>query len=111
MVGAAGTWVSMVTEKAVDATLVCPDETSVAVRLWVPSPRTGVVRLQWPVASTATVPISFLPSKTSTVLLATAVPVNVGVLSLVMWSPMTPVSGENEVIVGAAGGVGVDGGI
>ena len=30
-------------------------------------------------------------------------PVSVSVLSLVMWSPTTPVSGENEAIVGATG--------
>ena len=38
-----------------------------------------------------------------TELLAAAVPVSVGVLSLVIWSPTTPLSVENEAIVGAAG--------
>ena len=32
---------------------------------------------------------------------ASAVPVSVSVLSLVMWSPTTPLSGENEAMVGA----------
>ena len=36
-------------------------------------------------------------------LLASAVPVSVSVLSLVMWSPTVPLSLENEVIVGATG--------
>src|SRR5215510_4769625 len=38
-----------------------------------------------------------------TVLLAAAVPVNVNVLSLVMRSPATPLSFENEAIVGTPG--------
>src|ERR1700730_18465791 len=52
------------------------------------------------------VPTCVVPSTTVTVLLATAVPVRVGVLSFVVWSPTTPLSVENETIVGAAGGVG-----
>ena len=36
-------------------------------------------------------------------LLASAVPVSVSVLSLVMSSPTTPLSGENEVMLGATG--------
>ena len=39
---------------------------------------------------------------TLTVLLATAVPVSVRVLSLVMPSPTTPLSVENDVMLGAA---------
>ena len=35
--------------------------------------------------------------------LASAVPVRVGVLSLVMWSPATPLSLEKEAMVGATG--------
>ena len=42
-----------------------------------------------------------------TVLPAAAVPVRFSALSLVMWSPATPLSFENELIVGAAGGCGV----
>ena len=38
-------------------------------------------------------------------LLASAVPVSVSVLSLVMPSPTTPLSVENEVMVGATGAV------
>ena len=46
------------------------------------------------------VPSSVEPSNICTVLPAGAVPVKVGVLSLVMPSPTTPLSAENEVIVG-----------
>ena len=59
-----------------------------------------------PVPSAIAVPTCVVPSKTFTVLFATAVPVRVGVLSLVMWSPATPLSVENLAIVGAAGAVG-----
>src|SRR5258707_15699269 len=44
-----------------------------------------------------------------TVLFAAAVPVRVSVLWLVMPSPTTPVSGENEIGDGAAGAAGADG--
>ena len=36
-------------------------------------------------------------------LLASAVPLSVSVLSLVMWSPTVPLSVENEAMVGATG--------
>src|ERR1700682_3009706 len=106
MVGAPGAWVSMVTEKAADDTLVWPEESvSVAVRLCVPSLSTDVGRVvHWPLPFAVAVPIWVVPSNTLTVLLATAVPVSVGVLSLVIWSPTIPLSIENEVICGAAGG-------
>ena len=55
-------------------------------------------------ALAAVLPSSVEPSKTLTVLLATAVPVSVSVSSLVMPSPTVPLSGENEVMVGATGG-------
>src|SRR3984893_9290357 len=98
----------MVTEKAADGALVWPEESvSVAVRLCVPSLSTDVGRVvQWPLPSAVAIPIWVVPSNTLTVLLATAVPVRVGVLSLVIWSPTIPLSVENEVICGAAGGVG-----
>ena len=63
-----------------------------------------MVRLQLPLASAVAVPTCFEPSNTVTVLLAAAVPVSVSVLSLVMWSPVTPLSLENEAIMGADGG-------
>ena len=48
-------------------------------------------------------PSSVAPSYTFTVLLASAVPVSVSVLSAVMPSPTVPVSFENEAIAGALG--------
>ena len=50
-----------------------------------------------------TVPSSVAPSYTFTVLLASAVPVSVRVLSAVMPSPTVPVSFENVAIAGAPG--------
>ena len=49
-------------------------------------------------------PSSVAPSYTFTVLLASAVPVSVSVLSLVMPSPAVPLSVENAAIAGALGG-------
>ena len=48
-------------------------------------------------------PSSVAPSYTFTVLLASAVPVRVSVLSLVMPSPTVPLSVENAAIAGALG--------
>ena len=48
-------------------------------------------------------PSKVAPSYTFTVLLASAVPVSVRVLSLVMPSPTVPVSVENAAIAGALG--------
>ena len=62
-----------------------------------------VVSVHAPLESAVAVPTCVEPSNTFTVLLAAAVPLNVGVWSLVMWSPATPLSVENEAeIVGAA---------
>ncbi len=91
--GAVGAWVSMVMEKAFDEALVRPEESvSVAVRLWLPSLSAGVVSVHWPLLFAVAVPSWVAPSNTFTVLLAAAVPVRVGVLSLVMWSPTVPLS-------------------
>ena len=56
-----------------------------------------------PAAVGHALPSRVAPSKTLTVQLASAVPVSVSVVSLVMWSPTVPLSVENEAIVGAAG--------
>ena len=74
---------------------------SVAVRPWLPSAKAAVVHFHAPLPSAGAVPICFIPSGNSTVLFASGVPVRVSVLALVMWSPILPVSGENELIVGA----------
>ena len=54
-----------------------------------------------------TVPISAVPSKIFTVLFAAAVPARANVLSLVMPSPTTPLSLENEAIVGIPGAAAI----
>ena len=63
-----------------------------------------VTKLHAPLALTVAVPSWVDPSNTSTVLLASPVPVNVSVVALVISSPTAPLSGENEAIVGAASG-------
>ena len=62
-----------------------------------------VVKLQAPVPLAVALPSSAAPSNTLTVLLASAVPVSVRTFALVMPSPTVPVSGENEVMLGAVG--------
>src|ERR1017187_619189 len=103
--GAAGTWVSTVTLNAVEAALVIPATVSVAVKLWVALLNAAVAKLQAPLPLAVALPSSVAPSYTFTALLATAVPVSVRTFALVMPSPTTPLSGENEAMVGAAGPV------
>src|SRR5262249_56362928 len=75
----------------------------VAVRLRAPLVSAAVVKLQAPAPLAVTLPSRLAPSKTFTVALATAVPVNVSVLSLVMPSPTTLLSVEYDAIVGLTG--------
>src|ERR1035437_3077072 len=100
--GAPGTWLSTVTLNAVEAVLVIPATVSVAVKLWVALLSAAVVKLQAPLPLAVALPSSVAPSYTFTVLLATAAPVSVRTFALVMPSPTTPLSGENEAMVGAA---------
>src|SRR5262249_61140916 len=93
-----------VTANCADALLGPPELGAVAVSEWPPLANAAVVRLQAPLASAVAAPTCVEPSNTFTVLLAAAVPLSVSVLSLVMWSPTTPLSLENEAIVGAPGG-------
>ena len=76
---------------------------AVTVKLWLPFGNGLVVKPQAPLPFAVAVPIWFVPSNTVTVLFAGAVPVRVRVLSLVIPSPMTLLSVENEPIVGAPG--------
>src|SRR5215510_3972238 len=111
MVGTAGGWgeelvVSIVTLSTEDAALVLPAASvAVAVKLCAPFGSAAVVKVHAPLLFAVVVPIWVPPSNILIALLATAVPVSVGVLSLVMPSPTTPLSVENELIVGAAGAV------
>src|SRR5690348_5890234 len=104
MLGAIGATVSTVALRAAEAAPVLPaTSVAVAVRLWAPLASAAVVYVQAPVLLAVALPSSGTPSKTLTVLLASAVPVSVRVLSLVMLSPTTPLSVENEVMLGAIG--------
>ena len=97
------------TASAAEAALEVPETVSVAVKPWLPSASFAVVAVKAPVLSAVAVPTCVVPSNTLTVLFATAVPLNGSVVSLVMWSPATPLSVENLAIVGAVGAVGADG--
>ena len=94
-----GAVVSTVIDRASDALDTFP-ATSVtfAVMAWPPFERgllESTVKLQFPLLSAVVVPKELLPAKSSTVLLASAVPVKVGVVSPVMLSVLElPVSEE-----------------
>src|SRR6516165_6116617 len=100
---------STVTAKTADAALVPFASVSVAVKLCVPTVSPLSSKLQAPLAFTEAWPTDVVPSNTLTVLLASPVPVNV-IEVAVVWSPTGDVSGENEAMTGAAGGVGGGGG-
>ncbi len=97
-----GTAVSMVRLRAADVAELPAASVAVAVRLWPPSlrvvgapvavPAPPTVKLQLPLASAVTVPSTVVPSEMVTVAPASAVPLMVGVLSLVMPSPLAPLS-------------------
>src|SRR5688572_12197843 len=73
---------------------------ALAVKLWLPSP-SGVagVKLQLPAPSAVVMPIGVPLSNTLTVLLASAVPVRAGVVSLVLPPlTMTPVVGAKSSV-------------
>src|SRR6185312_9412306 len=104
MVGLTGATVSIVTLRDVDAALALPaTSVAVALRLWPPLESAAVVKLQAPAPLALTLPSRLAPSKTFTVALASAVPVRVRVLSLVMPSPATLLSVEYDAMVGATG--------
>src|ERR1019366_7288206 len=103
-VGAPGAVVSMVTLSAAEAALTLPAASiALLMKAWLPSARVAVANDQAPLALAVAVPIWMAPSNTCTVLPAAAVPVRVTWLTLVMPSPVTPLSGENDVIAGALG--------
>jgi hypothetical protein len=83
-----GAVVSIVMLSPPEAALVFPAESvAFAVMLYVPAARAAMVLLQLPLPSAVVVPRDVLPPlNSSTVLLASAVPVKVGVLMFVMLS-------------------------
>ena len=106
--GATGAIVSIVTDRADDTTLTLP-ATSVAVAemLWTPFAKDDVVTMVHVPPVTTPEPIAVAPSNRVTVLPASAVPVNVGVTTLVMLSVLdAPLSeaASRSGVVGAAGG-------
>src|SRR5258708_28524505 len=106
MWGGGGGGVAMVALRGGGATPVLPAASvAVAVRLWALLASAAVVKLQAPVPLAVALPSSVAPSNTLTVALASAVPVSVSVLSLVMPSPIVPLSVENEAMLGATGAV------
>ena len=84
----------MVTDKAPDAALTLPaTSVALAVMLWVPFARRRGGDGPVPVAVAMPVPTTVVPSNRVTVLPASAVPVKVGVVTLVMLSVLdTPLS-------------------
>src|SRR5690242_1555467 len=93
----AGADASMVRLNVLEDALVLPSPSvAFAVMVWEPFASALVpdtVKLQVPVdASAVVVPRRVAPSYTDTVLLFCAVPVNVGVVTLVMLSPRVPLS-------------------
>ena len=86
--GAAGAVVSMVIDRPEEAEEVLPAASvAVAVIVWLPSAIAEPgVKLQLPEPSAVVVPIELPSDSTVTVALASAVPVKVGVVSLVMLS-------------------------
>ena len=95
----------MVTNAAEDAALVFP-AASVATAVIVCAPATSVVVVidQAPAPSAFTDPIAVTPSNRVTVLFASAVPVKVGVVTLVMLSELLPPLSEPAERSGMLGG-------
>ena len=85
IVGTCGAVRSISTLQALDGWLTLPcGSVALTVKSCVPSPRAvSGVNVQAPVPSAATVPICVVPSKMATTLFGSAVPVRVGVVSLV----------------------------
>ena len=83
----------MVTDRPLEAALTLPaTSVALAVMLWVPSARVEAVMVHVPPVAMP-VPITVVPSNRLTVLPASAVPVKVGVVTLVMLSVLdTPLS-------------------
>ena len=106
--GASGAVESIVTLSVTDATDMLPAASVARVVIGcAPSANVGAVKLHVPLAATVVDPRRTAPSYSETVELASAVPVSVGVTTLVRLSPARPVSdsGESTAIGGAEGAV------
>ena len=106
--GASGAVASIVTLSVTDAADMLPaasvDRVVIGCR---PSTNVGDVKLHVPLAATLVDPRRTAPSYTEIVELASAVPVSVGVTTLVRLSPRRPVSdsGDSTAIGGAVGAI------
>ncbi|OLO06822.1 hypothetical protein BTW08_15425 [Salinicola sp. MH3R3-1] len=110
IVGAIGSRVSTLSVKLGLAGETLPAASvAVAVKMTSPSGRASGVNVQSPLSSASAVPIWVPSARIATVALASAVPVSVGVASLVLSpSPSVPVGSTSSValaIVGATGSV------
>src|SRR5207248_7714229 len=106
--GAPGAAVSTVTVSAAEVATFPARSVALAVMLCEPSARALVVIDQFPLPSAVPVPTVVVPSRIVTAIPASAVPVKVGVLSLVLLSVLDgPVSlaASRSGVDGAAGGV------
>src|SRR3954449_5506907 len=107
IVGAAGAAVSIMTERPPEAVPVLPAASvALAVIVWLPEDSADVAMLQLPLPSAVPLPTWLAPSNSVTVLFASAVPVKVGVATLVRLS--VPDEPESEAVArsgveGAAG--------
>ena len=106
--GAAGADVSMVIDILEDAASAFPAASNAfAVTEYVPAASAEPdVKLQSPLLSACVDPKELLPANNSTVLLASAVPVKVGVVSLVLLSVLEMPVSDEEARSGVEGGDG-----
>ena len=108
MDGATGANVSIVTDVAAEAAPTLPAvSVAFAVMLCVPLPSAELVMLQLPPVAIA-LPICVVPSNSATVLPASAVPVKVGVVTLVMPSELDDPVSEAALRLGVDGATGAD---
>src|SRR5258705_187357 len=105
--GAAGAAVSIVTERPAEATLVLPAmSVCLAVRVWLPPDNVELVIDQLPEPFAVAVPRTVVPLVSNSVTVAPTsapLPVNTGVVTLVMLSVLDDPVSVTAVMSGAAG--------
>src|SRR3954454_20205765 len=105
--GAAGAAVSMVTDRPPEAVPVLPAASvALAVIVWLPEASVEVAMLQLPLPSAVPLPTWVAPSYSVTVLPASAVPVKVGVATLVRLSVLDAPESEAAARSGVDGALG-----
>src|SRR5437764_1314088 len=104
---AEGAAVSMVTDRPPEAVPVLPAASvALAVIVWLPEASVEVAMLQLPLPSAVPLPTWLAPSYSVTVLPASAVPVKVGVATLVRLSVLDAPESEAVARSGAEGAAG-----